>query len=138
LSKAKVSKTGTKRTKLTEERLLKVADEYFSGKSYKQIKKEGHTQYEITKAINLADKKYHMDGEHLNLRRLVQLAHRQKGIVTADQVKRYSDFKELTYDTYLIRAMTLDDLEELYGEDYVEEKLKDNSYTPVVLEGVLF
>lgn len=137
MAKQKQPKSGKKNRTLTEEQLLDIADKYFGGATYKTLKKKGYTSYHIKQAIALADKKWNLSSSRLNLRKLVQLAHRQKGIVTAEQLKKYSDYAETTYDTYVVRSLSIDDLADMYGDEFIAEKLAEDAYTPVVLEGVI-
>lgn len=137
MTKQLKAKKGSKKTKYTEKSLVKIADRYYGGETYKQIMASGVTRRKLKTALDMAATRYHIDSEHFNIRKLIAISHHSKdGKISAADVRKYTGWKNTTYDYYEIRALTLDDFEEMYPQDEAEEAAARGAYIPVVLVGV--
>jgi hypothetical protein len=118
--------------KLSDEDYTKIAYRYFEGASYKDIMSSGVTRRQLNNALSYATKKWSLTSSHINMRKLVALAHRQGGYVTKEQVAEHTGWKSLSKDKYRVAFHTLEEMHEYYGDS----PSIDEAYTPIVLVGV--
>ena len=122
--------------KLSESELSGIVNRYLAGETYKQLMGSGITRRQIINAMDWAEKKYNISSHHLNIRKLVAAAHRNKGIVNNKDIVKYTDWKFPQSDKYQLRAYSPEDLEEFYAQEYIQELIDTGEYTPVVLVAV--
>lgn len=125
------------RKNYTDKDLYKIGTEYLSGKTYKELMADGYSKWGIAKAVNFVSKEWNMKTVQIDLKSIVSLSHHQGGIISQAQLKKHSSYTNLNYPWYRVRLMSLDELIEIYGEDYVNDLLANNEYVPIILEGTV-